>query len=71
MFAGAAVYRVVAVKISSNALYRLHMAYRKIFRFIFHLPLWAHISKLLHAFNVIPIAECIDKRNCALLSSVN
>ena len=43
-------------------MYRLHIAYRKIFRYIFNLPLWAHISKWLEVFNVKPIANLIKDR---------
>ena len=52
-------YGVGAFKISSNDMYRLHIAYRKIFKYIFNLPLWAHISELLEVFNVKPIANLI------------
>ena len=48
--------------ISNNDMYRLHIAYRKIFRYIFNLPLWAHISELLEVFNVKPIANLLKDR---------
>ena len=49
-------------KMSNNDMYRLHIAYRKISRYIFNLPLWAHISELLEVFNVKPIANLIKDR---------
>ena len=56
-------YCARAFKISNNDMYRRHITYRKIFRNIFNLPLWAHISELLEAFNVKPIANLIkDKK---------
>ena len=36
------------------------IAYRKIFLYIFHLPLWAHLSALLNMFGVVSIADLID-----------
>ena len=55
-------YGAWAFKISNNDMYRLHIAYRKIFRYIFNLPLWAHISELLEVFNVKPIANLLKNR---------
>ena len=55
-------YSARAFKISNNDMYRLHIAYRKIFRYIFNLPLWAHISELLEVFNVKPFANLIKDR---------
>ena len=43
-------------------MYRLHIAYRKIFRYIVNLPLWAHISELLEVFHVEPIANLLKDR---------
>ena len=40
-----------AINVDQIAIYRLHIAYRKIFRHIFNLPLWAYISELLEVFN--------------------
>ena len=48
--------------IQSNDMYRLHIAYRKIFRYIFNFPLWAHISELLEVFNVKSIANLLKDR---------
>ena len=36
-----------AINVDQIAVYRLHVAYRKIFIYILNLPLWAHISELL------------------------
>ena len=55
-------YGAGAFKISNNDMYRLHIAYRKIFRYIFNLPLWAHISELLEVFNVKSIANLLKDR---------
>ena len=45
-------YGIGAINVDQIAIYRLHVAYRKIFRYIFNLPLWAHISELLEVFNI-------------------
>ncbi len=55
-------YGVGAFKIGNNEVYRMHIAYRKIFRYIFNLPLWAHITELLNVFNVKPVADVIESR---------
>ena len=55
-------YGAGAFKISNNDMYRLHIAYRKIFRYIFNLTLCAHISELLEIFNVKSIANLLKDR---------
>ena len=49
-----------AINVNQIAIYRLHMVYRKIFRYIFNLPLKAHISELLEVFN----AESVENIIC-------
>ena len=60
-------YGVEAFKISNNDMYRLHLAYRKISRYIFNLPLRAHISELLEVFNVKSIANLIKDRELNMI----
>ena len=60
-------YGAGAFKISNKDMYRLHIAYRKIFRYIFNLPLWVHISELLEVFNVKPIANLIKDRELNII----
>ena len=55
-------YGVGAFKIGNSEVYRLHIAYRKIFRYIFNLPLWARISELLNVCNIKPIAQLIEAK---------
>ena len=55
-------YSAWTFKISNYDMYRLHIAYTKIFRYIFNLPLWAHIFDLLEVFNVKPIANLVKDR---------
>ena len=55
-------YGAGAFKISNNDIDRLHIAYRKIFRYIFNLPLWANISEWLEVFSVKPIANLLKDR---------
>ena len=45
-------YTVISINVDQIAIYRLHVAYRKIFRYIFNLPFWAHISELLEVLNI-------------------
>ena len=51
-----------AVQISDDSVYKMHMAYKKIFRYIFHLPLWAHLSVLLNVFGVVSIVDLIESK---------
>ena len=60
-------YGAGAFKISNNDMYRLHIAYKKIFRYIFNLPLWAHISELQEVFNVKSIANLIKDRELNII----
>ena len=41
------IYGIDAIKTSQDDVYRLDIAYRQIFRYIFKLLKWAHLSKLL------------------------
>ena len=47
-------------------IYKLHIAYRKIYKYIFKMSLRAGISDLLNTFNITPIVELIENetRNC-------
>ena len=55
-------FGVGAVQISDDSVYKMHIAYRKIFRYIFHLPLWVHLSALLNVFGVVSIADLNDSK---------
>ena len=44
-------YGIGVINVDQIAIYKLHVAYRKIFRYIFNLPSWAHIFELLEVFN--------------------
>ena len=48
------------INVDQIAIYRLHVAYRKIFRYIFNWPLWAHISELLEVFNIESVENIIS-----------
>ena len=52
-------YGFGAINVDQIEIYRLHVAYRKIFRYIFNLPLWAHVSKLLEVFNIESVENII------------
>ena len=52
-------YGTGAINFDQIAIYWLHIAYRKIFRNIFNLPLWAHISDLLEVFNIESVENII------------
>ena len=48
-----------AVEISQNAVYKLHIAYKKMFHYIFKLSKCAHLSELLDVFCIKSIGELI------------
>ena len=52
-------YGTGAINVDQIAICRLHVTYRKIFRYIFNLPLWAHISELLKVFNFESVENII------------
>ena len=52
-------YGIGTINVDQIAIYRLHVAYRKIFRYIFNLPLWAHISEILKVFNIESVENII------------
>ena len=58
-YIGLLLYGIGAIIVDQIAVYRLHVAYRKIFRYIFNLPLWAHISELLEVFNIESVENII------------
>ena len=60
-------YGVGAVQLSDDSVYKMHIANRKIFRYIFCLSLWAHFSAFLDAFCVIPIANLMDRKTDKLV----
>ena len=41
---------------------RMHAAYRKMLRYIFKLPLWAHLSEILGIFNIEPISVLLNNK---------
>ena len=50
------------VSITNRDIYKLHIAYKKIYRYIFKMSLRASISDLLNAFNITPIVELIENK---------
>ena len=60
-------YGIGAINVDQIAVYRLYVAYRKIFRYIFNLPLWAHISELLEVF----IIESVENIICLKRQRIN
>ena len=54
------------VSITNRDIYKLHIAYKIIYRYIFKMSLRASISDLLNAFDITPIVELIEykTRNC-------
>ncbi len=49
----ALLYGLDGVSITNRNIYKLHIAYKKLYRSIFKMSLWAVISDLLNAFNVL------------------
>ena len=45
-------HAIGAVEINQNTVYKLHIAYRKMFRYIFKLSKCAHLSELLDVFGI-------------------
>ena len=62
------IYGIGAINVDQIAIYRFHVAYRKIFRYIFNLPLRAHISDLLELFDIESV-ENIMCLKCQRISS--
>ena len=50
-------YGIGGVSITNRDIYKLHIAYRKIYRYIFKMSLRASISELLNAFHITPVVE--------------
>ncbi len=48
-------------------MYRLHVAYRKIFRHIFKLSLRASISELLNVFGIKSVQDVLEEKKCNIL----
>ena len=55
-------YGIGGVSIANRDIYKLHIAYKKIYRYIFKISLHASISDLLNAFNFIPIVALIENK---------
>ena len=53
--------------IDKNDTYRLHIAFRKIFRFIFKLPIWSHISELLSVFGVPVVCDVVNEKELNIM----
>jgi hypothetical protein len=60
-------YGIGNINIDGEARYRIHIAYRKIFRYIFGLSWRSHISELLCVFNVKPIGNVIEIKTLNVL----
>ena len=54
-------YGIGALNVDQIAIYRLHVAYRKIFKYIFNLPLWVHISELFEVFNIESVENIMSE----------
>ena len=52
-------YGIGAINVDQIAINRLHVTYRKIFRYIFNLPLWAFMFELLEVFNIESVENII------------
>ena len=55
-------YGIGCIGIDAEEEYKMHIAYRKIFRYIFHLPLRSHISELLEVFYINSIHNLLKIR---------
>ena len=62
-------YGIDAINVDQIAIYRLHVAYRKIIRYILNLPLWAHISELLEVFNIESVVNIICLKRQRIFTS--
>jgi hypothetical protein len=65
-------FGVGCYKLFQDDLYKLHVAYRKIYRFIFRLSLRAHISEFLEVFGVKSVFELFDiKESCMIYRNLS
>jgi hypothetical protein len=55
-------YGIGCIGIDSGDEYKMHIAYRKIFRYIFHLSLRSHISELLNVFHIDSINNLLKNK---------
>ena len=55
-------YGIGGVSITNRDIYKLHIAYRKICKYIFKMSLRASISDLLNVLNNTPIVELIENK---------
>lgn len=55
-------YGIGCVRIDAEEEYKMHIAYRKIFRYIFHISLRSHISELLEVFRINTIHNLIKNK---------
>ena len=55
-------YEIGGVSITNHDTYKLHIAFRKICRYIFKISFRASISDLLNALNITPIVELIENK---------
>jgi hypothetical protein len=49
----------------STGMYKLHIAYRMIFRHIFNLSLRSHLSELLNVFGIESVENVLNKKKIA------
>ena len=55
-------YGIGGVSITNWDICNLHIAYRKIYRYIFKMSLRVSISDLLNVFNITPLVELIENK---------
>ena len=55
-------YGIGGVSITNRDIYKLHIAYRKIYKYIFKMSLRASMSDLLNVLNNTPIVELIENK---------
>ena len=53
--------------ISPASVYKLHIAYRKIYRHIFGLSLRSHLTELLNVFGIEPVENVINRKKLKML----
>ena len=54
-------YGIGGIDVSDNDVYKMHISYRKIFRYIFQLSLRSPITELLDVFGIVPLKDNICK----------
>ena len=63
-------YGVGASNLDDASLYKTYIAYRKIFRYIFRLSKWAHVTELLNVFGIESLYNEFNRKRSKLISIV-